>query len=686
MKQFSLVRGDQWSGLYIIIYFGIAIALGSLIINDFSSPLSGMTGFGSQAGVNHDYVDIQEYKGFYFAKNLSFNPFPHLNLVHNQVFYPYGTNHVFNPWSIEEDLFYAAFYSLFGVGPWLPIYYLLTVLITAIGTFLLLKRDYGLARAGGAGFLLSFGNFYAIYKYPHHLPLSAIHWITLGLIVDFLIVKRVALKKPVSLRLVLVRACLLFLLFGHDLGYIAGLGLMSFSVSLLFIIILIGHRYFAEPLSLPEQFRRVIAQWKNDFLFHPQTCLALLGLSLVVGFLYLPLGIQIARAAKSFDLTGTNISIFWINPLRLFLPLFPIPDQRQNNFESLFHDSPETLFDGRAGWFLLILGAIGLWQNRHRIVIFVPLLITFGLCLLYIPGKIFVALTLRELFLLTVVVASLWLTRKRTLIFVPLAMIFFVAIYLNPTLFLLPTLKLFPWFTFNRVVGRCTVIYPTILCLLALHLNFNGISLRGKRAIVTVLVVLACVELGTAYSLRSAYQQPEPLSKDFFAYMAHVKQQPGEAVFDWPFCVTSGGGADNICPYYLYNSGISSLSRFHEKKVMGHYFGRSHPSQVAPYFQAGWDKLFFPDDTAPDRQKRCFTQHEWSFFTDFFKFNDFAGINLYLDRLPTSCISEFYTRFGSPTAKTSIPGAGKVTFIPKSSELRHQVNLARGISLKLEKF
>ncbi|MHC5730870.1 MAG: hypothetical protein ACYTXY_43560, partial [Nostoc sp.] len=128
---------------------------------------------------------------------------------------------------------------------------------------------------------------------------------------------------------------------------------------------------------------------------------------------------------------------------------------------------------------------------------------------------------------------------------------------------------------------------------------------------------------------------------------------------------------------------------FHKKKVLGHYFGRLHTSQIQPYIDAGWDKLFAPDNQdilKASHQKRCFSSEEWTFFTDFYKLNDFAGINLYLDFLPQDCVNNFYTRFGKPTVETKVPGAGLVKFIPKSSKLRNQANLNLGSRLKFEPF
>jgi hypothetical protein len=616
----------------IAIFISITFAFSLIIIKDFSFPLTGWVGVGTDRYLNHDYVDLQEYTGYYLAKNLSFNPFPKLDLFNNQSFYPYGINSVFQPWSIEKDYFYAILYLFFGIGSWLQIYYVLSVAIAAIGTFILLQRDYGLARATGAGFIVSFGNFYAINKYPQHLQYAVIHWVVLSVIADFLIVKRIALRQPLSLRLILLRACLLFLSFGHDFGYIAGLALMSFAVSILFIAGLIGYRYLRGEFKLREGIRRLLETYKNDFFTHPRICLGLISISIIATYLYFPLALQVAKEAKSFDFTTISFDSFWANPLRLLIPFFPFINPTRGDYQRFLSDLPESIGDSSPGWFLVIVGTLGLCQTRKRIIIFIPLLIIFLLCLFYHP-------------------------------------VFF------------PTLKIFPWFAFNRAGGRSTIVYPVILSIFALHTNFSRLRLRKRQLVTGLLVLIASIELCTAYSFKLEYQ-PASLDQSFFTYMEYVKKQPGEAVLDLPFCI-AGSGAGGICPYYLYNSGIFTLRRFHEKKVMGQYFGRLHPSQVKPYLEAGWDKLFFPD-SKESRQARCFNEAEWSFFTDFFKLNDFAGINLYVDRFPENCLNEFYDRFGNPAVETVIPDAGKVQFIPKSSELRKQVNLSLGTKVKLE--
>ncbi|MEA5502231.1 hypothetical protein VB735_03725 [Halotia wernerae UHCC 0503] len=616
----------------ILAFFCVVLAFSLLIIKNLSEPL---VGFGD--------TEQWEYAGFYFKNNIRFIPFLHLDLFNNQVFYPYGTNNVFQPWSIERDIFYAIFYSIFGIGPWIQIYYLLSVLITGIGSFIILFKDYGFIRASGAGFLIPFFSFYAIHKYPEHLSYSIFHWTALSFIVDFLILKRVTFGHYVSLRLILIRICLLILCLGQELGYIAGSALTSFTISTIFTALLLSYRYLKNKnLSIVTFIKNTTSNYKNEFSAYPRICLALLGLFLIASFTYFPLVLQIAREAKSFDFTGIPSGAWWANPLRILIPFLPFFHPGQVNLEQLFNDSPEGLGAGSPGWFLLIIASVGLWQGRKQITIFIPLLIIFLLCIFY-----------------------------------------------HPTYF--PILKIFPWFAFSRVQGRFTVLYPIILSIFALNINLNGLRLHIRQLVSALLVVLACTEIYTAYSLKLNRQPFYSLDNSFIQYMNYVKEQPGEAVLDWPFCVIGGNGVggDSLCPYYSKNMVISALRRFHNKKVMGHYFGRLHTSQIKPYIEAGWDKLFVPDDQdifKSSRQKRCFSSEEWTFFTDFYKLNDFAGINLYVDLLPQDCVNNFYTRFGKPAIETKIPGAGLVEFIPKSSELRNQVDLNLGRNLKFEPF
>ena len=613
----------------ILLVLFLSFAFSILVIKDFSNPLAG-----------EGDTEYWEYTGFYFSKNLNFTPFPHLDIVNNQAFYPYGVNSVFQPWSLERDILYAMFYKLFGIGPWLQIYYILTIIITFLGSFVLLVKYYGFAKATGVGLLVSFFNFYAIYKYPGHFAHSVLHWTTLSIITDFIIVRKYVLKEKLSSTIILLRANLLILSLGQELGYVAGYSLTSFIISLVYVILIALRRYLTSPSKSITKLNTTFINIKNDLFVHRKISFILLGFCLFLSYMYLPLLFQISREAKGFDFSGVNSGAWWANPLRLFIPYLPTFNPEILDSNKIWKDTSEHFFDGSPGLFIVIIGFIGLWQARKQIFIFVPIIVFFLLCLSYHPSNF-------------------------------------------------PILKIFPWFAFNRLATRSTIIYPILLGIFALYFNLNWLRNSSKQIVAGMLVILACTEVFTVYSFKANYQ-PHLLNENFFKYMNYLKQQPGEAVLDWPFCVIGGNGVGagaGLCPYYSKNISVFALRRFHEKKVMGQYFGRLHPSQLNSYLEAGWQKLLIPN--SPDIFKatqlaRCFRSHEWSFFTDFYKYNDFAGINLYTDLLPESCAQEFYKRFGQPVVETTILAPGKVKFIPKSSELRSQVNLELGASIKFE--
>lgn len=619
----NLLKKNQSLLILIILFSLISTAYGLIVIKDFLHPLAG-----------EGDIPVWPYIGYYFAKNLSFNPWPHLDLVNNQAFYPYGVNHVFQSWVIEENLLYSVLYSWFGDGPWLQIITLFSVLLSAVGATALLTVDYGLIRAGGAGLIMTFFNFYGIHKYPKHLNFCFLHWTIFSFITDFLIVKRFVMRQPIPLRLILIRIALIFLCLGQDLGYIAGYAFLSLTLSLSYIFLLLIYRELTERLSIIQMIKN---SWKNyqlEFSQFPRQCSLLIVIIASFAFLYVPLALQIVQAARLPELANIPINNqTWTNPLRLFIPWLPNlnPEPR---YRDTFRDIIEgdALGEGSIGWFLLIIGLVGLWQSRRKISIYIPLIIILFLCLFYNTES-------------------------------------------------LPTLKIFPWFSFHRITGRSTLIYPIIFCIFALGISFNKLRSPLRTILTGLLVCLACVELYTGYSFKQTYE-PYQLNQEFYGYMNAVKQQPGEAILDYPFCVTGGNGVgsnDELCPYYAHLSTLHTNRRFHDKKVIGKYFGRLNPSQIEPFIEAGWGGLLDASE-----QNQCFNEQQWKFFEDFYKYNDFAGINLYVDFMPQQCLPEFYQRLGQPMIEANLPNAQQAQFIPKSEALRQQINKTLGKSLKVQ--
>ena len=152
-------------------------------------------------------------------------------------------------------------------------------------------------------------------------------------------------------------------------------------------------------------------------------------------------------------------------------------------------------------------------------------------------------------------------------------------------------------------------------------------------------------------------------SDSVLAYCAVIRQQPGVAVLDWPFCTVGGDGVgmqEGLCPYYNQQNAVFTFRRFYDKSGVGQYFGRLHPDQIQPFLRDGWPRLLAPG--------YVFTEADWQFLDAFLRTNNFAGLNLYPGLLTPEQVTQFYRHYGQPIAKTTFPAAGKVVFIPLRKE------------------
>jgi hypothetical protein len=589
-----------------------ALVFGRLVGIRLSGPLAGAAD-----------VSIWEYMGYYVSRNLHFRPFPQLDLTTDQAFFPYGINSVFQPWAPERDAFFALLFSLDGPGPWLQIYHLLSVFITLVGTYGLLRGEFGAKRAAATGLLVTFLNFYAVAQYPNHFNICIIHWTVLSFLADFVIVRRVVLRRAISLRLVLLRLALVSLSMGQDLGYVAGFALMSFVVSTGFVLVLTAWRWWRRSAAPSSSYRDVRRHIDQEMRQHWVTIGALVLVLVASTFAYPPVALQIASAARSFNFAGTPSGASSSRSWRLLLPYLPP-----------FHPGASMV-----GWTLLVLGAGGLYCARRSWRMYVPVLTILFLCLANRPSDF-------------------------------------------------PTLKIFPWFAFARIADRATVIYPLIFAIFTLSFDLSAFGSRAVRVLPGILAIMGAGEVYTSFFDRNGPKLYE-YSPEFFAYMQAVREEPGEALLDWPFCVTGGNGvgsAQGLCPYYEKNHDDLGYAPYHQKKLVGQYFGRLHPSQLEPFLRAHWEHMFAPDDVNIFRargQTRCLDQDEWSFLSDFFALNDFAGLQLHTSLMPASCAEQFFARFGPPVAKLSLPDGDELAFVPKPNALRSKVNPGLGRSVTL---
>ncbi|HMJ12517.1 MAG TPA: hypothetical protein VK524_13930 [Polyangiaceae bacterium] len=599
----------------LLFMLAVAVALAGIFlarVGSLSAPLAGVGDIG-----------IWDYVGYYVAEHVTFAPWPRLSLVNDSALYPYGTSQVFQPWGFERDLWFALWFRLIGVGPWLAVYYLLSLAVTALGAYALLAPDYGALRAGLAGLLLAFFDFYAVLKFPGHLHICICHWTMLSVIVDFLIVDRAVSKRHVPLRLMLLRLALVPLSLAQDLAYVAGLALTSLLFSSLFSAGLYAVRRLRGAGGASGQ----MALWREELRRERGQVIALLAGGLLACWLYVPLVAQVALEARSFDFSKLQTGFWYASPLRLFIPYLAPFNPFSPDWATRLHDSPEGLGAGSPGWTLLLLGALGVWHGRGRLRAYAPLTALVLLCVFSLPS--------------------------------------------------LPLHACLPWFAFSRAPSRFTIIYPVLFVLLALNVRFLGKSVVPRYLAGLLVGVVASLEAFTVYSLPR--EATHAYGKPVLEYMEYVRAQPGVAILDFPFCVTGGngiGGASGLCPYYEDTATAFALSVLHRKKVIGQYFGRLHPSQVNPLLEDGWDRLLAPEPGSDPAgaHVQCFSEEQWRFFDQFVRAHDFAGIQLHEKLVSEPCARQFYERLGEPTARSEVPGFGVLAFIPTHARSERELH------------
>jgi hypothetical protein len=610
--------------LVIVVILGLAFA--RFVIHDFSGPMLG----GADGA-------IWTYQGYYLGQNLSFTPLPRLDLVNDQLFYPYGGNNAFQGWVLDPALLSTLANRLVGPGPWYQLYFLFSVLIAAIGAFLLLVREHGAYRASLVAIAVSFCSFYAVAKFAGHFGIACNGWLTLNLLADWVLVRRFVHGREWSARLLAVRALLLVLVLGGDLSYMAGVALTSFSVCMLTVVLAVAARARFRLSRLAEQARGWLKQLRASFAMHTVQTSMLASATLVAAFFWVPIVLQINHAAHAFDLSQMPSGGAWANPLRMLIPVFP--GFNPVSLAHAFNDSPEAWFAASPGIFFVLFALAGVLAARKHVLAWLPFVALLAMFLSFDPPRFAI-------------------------------------------------LRALPWFATARIAGRFSTAYPTILAILGLGIPAS--AFRGRRGVLLAAggVLLLAVEGGTAY--RIALLQPHRTfyhpGAAFTELVSAIRSAPGEALLDWPWCLAGGNGV-GLCPFYQYESGNTMfLQQFDHKKAVANYFGRLHPDQIRPYFAAGWPRMFFPDN--PDmhqarHQSRDFLPKEWEFLQRFFVLNDFCGILLYTDRLPAATVDGFHRRFGEPVAVATGTPFGRLEFIPKKAEWRGLVDREAGVRLTL---
>ncbi|MBX3222033.1 MAG: hypothetical protein KF795_16065 [Labilithrix sp.] len=594
------------------LYAGALLALGTLVyalfvVQDFSGPLIGGEDYDGAYRGDANYF---EFLGYYVRDHYHFGLKP-ISFFTKDVAYPSGTHIGLLSWCAERDLFNALLLKLVGPGPWIQTYVTLGAALGAVGITAILRGQFGVLRASLVGFAASFMSFYAWYKYPYHLNISALHWVTMSIAADAVTMRLVIQKERLSLPFIALRAALLVLSLGLDLGYVAGHALTSFVVTLYCAWAWLGQRdrriLGRLALALPE---RPLAELRaRPAAFAGAAALLALGL-----FVYVPFVAAVVRDTTTYPMTDAAGN-FWASQFHALFPYLPGTHPNSSLVRAVF-GKDEGVGEYAPGFALLIAAGVGIWLSHKRGVSAAvkPLLVTALLVFAFHPR---------------------WCK----------------------------TLQIFPWFAYNRVAGRGTIVLPVLLALI-------GVSVDAWPRLAKRLVAgFAVAEFLTATFLVNEFR-PARLSPQHTKYFETVAAAPGAALLEWPFCIASANSVitRELCPYYERLATAYANRRFHKKATVSVYLSRVHKTQFKSWLDDGWEDMFMPDDPNrehPKRELRCFSAEQWARFDGLYRNNDFAGIQLYADLLPDACVRAFHERYGEPTATETLPRLGRVEFIPR---------------------
>jgi hypothetical protein len=568
-----------------------------------------------------------EATGHYLFSHINFFPIPRIDYFTNDHFYPEGIPAVYQSWGFERDYWYALMRYLAGPGPWLQYYFLISQVILAGSAFIMLQSKLKSVYALLLATLLSFGNIYALTKYPGHYGLSIVHWSILGVLADSLLCQSVADRKVPSVLIILFRIFCLLAGFGLELAYIQGINLTSFLVSSLFMVLLGAIYFFFYGIA---GVRKLSAIYKQQFKTNKFACGTLIFAILGVSFFYVPLLLQLFIAVKKVETIEvvSGSGLWWADWKRILLPYIqPFYDEYQGQFA----DVPEGYPAYSIGWTLLCLVAFSLFSSLRRL--------SFGV----IP---------------TLGLAAAILTFRP---YAPLG------------------LSLLPWFSYARVGPRLSFVLPAIA--IGLAANVYAMQKDSKvrsswliRLGIVLVLLLGICEAPFYYSNLARTHSEAPIEPEFFQHMKKVAASRGEAVLDWPFCY-KGGDSRGYCPFSNLDS-IWANKKYHNKKVLGTYFARLPASYNDFYKQFGLHQLL------EKQTQGCLPEDDLYFLKAFLNYHDFAGMHLYSSVINEDCISRFMAVFGEPLRQVQFPGIGLVFYF-ESEHLFDQVPISKRQSTHL---
>jgi hypothetical protein len=264
-----------------------------------------------------------------------------------------------------------------------------------------------------------------------------------------------------------------------------------------------------------------------------------------------------------------------------------------------------------------------------------------------------------------------WIRRSRggagVGVALPFIVILFVAVLYaslaDPPYLVQRGVQLFvPIMSYFRVASRWGLLLPQILAVIVI-LSWPELVAGWRRALGSrwrtswatatfCFVVLSGVEMSW---LATPVMQSPPMSPELKALLDGIRQAPGSAVLDLPFCATGGNGqcSPEQCPQYPPSLLSQCLRVRHGKKVYGLFQPRMTEAHCEIYHREpymGWFSAW--------RENRCFHAGEWKAFCSYLQeHSEISAVVLYPEiwtaASSPACLAEFDRHLGRPMAEAS---------------------------------
>lgn len=543
---------------------------------------------------------------FFLFNNIRWLPIPHLDLPCDFFAYPYRFNPVFLTWMLEHDYFAGLLMSMFGFGPWEQIYWMISLGLSAIIPYILLRRygHYENWRSALFALLVTFCNYAVICKYPSHYTLVIYHWVVISFVMDFLILKKYFDRENYSATFVLLKIMFLIFCLGLELGYIAGMAFCSTFIVCVYIFLceLIRSRSFVAPFYWYwNHFLSVYRDFRSSRINYLFTAIILAAL-----LLYLPIVIQIVIITKtgSISLSPLIVTASW---RRIFLPIFPWLHPAMFVKHCLVdprYGVADTIYANCVGWSFLLV---------------------------FIGGFIF--------------------SRKKIWLYLPFALLVFL-IYLIAQI---PVLKFFPLFSYARFSERFSAALVPLICMAILCFDMSLVHRKITRIFISILIPLFFLECVTAYNRTFTWIESEPirpLTPKCKKVIKKLQEWPGEAICFLPFSIAGGDNSFISLPWNASPNPLEmQFAAFARKKTNNFYGGRLDlTSGELPLMQkCSWDCF------SNQLLQGALSEENLKTFENFVKGFNFSAIVLFDRLLPERTKQQLLKTFG-PSETISFNG------------------------------